>query len=81
MRLRTVSIATLATAFMLTAAAPAAAGPASVTPLVKTTGSSPFASCTVGAPGTNYVNAEVEPFIAVNPTDPRNLIGVVQQDR
>jgi len=42
---------------------------------------SPFASCTVGGPGTNYPNAEVEPFVAVNPTDPSNVIGVYQQDR
>jgi hypothetical protein len=27
------------------------------------------------------VNAEIEPFVAVNPTNARNLIGVVQQDR
>jgi hypothetical protein len=50
-------------------------------PLTLTSGPSPFASCTVGGPGTVYVNAEVEPWIAVNPTEPQNLIGVVQQDR
>src|SRR6266516_556021 len=44
-------------------------------------GPSPFASCTIGGPGTNYVNAEVEPRVAVNPTDPSNIVGVVQQDR
>src|SRR2546428_13987186 len=42
---------------------------------------SPFASCTIGGPGTNYVNAEVEPRVAVNPTDPSNIVGVFQQDR
>lgn len=78
MRLRTVSVAMLTVAFTLFAAT---AGLGAVTPLVKTSGPSPFASCTVGAPGTNYVNAEVEPFIAVNPANPSNLIGVVQQDR
>jgi hypothetical protein len=44
-------------------------------------GPSPFASCTVGGPGTVYVNAEVEPRVAVNPTDPSNIVGVFQQDR
>ena len=32
-------------------------------------------------PGTLYANAEVEPHIAVNPTNPNNLIGTWQQDR
>src|ERR671934_1367861 len=53
----------------------AAAGPVDVS------GLSPFASCTVGGPGTNFVNSEVEPFVAVNPTDPNNIVGVFQQDR
>src|SRR5919201_1082638 len=55
--------------------APAATGPIDVS------GLSPFASCTVGGPGTNYVNSEVEPFVAVNPANPSNLVGVFQQDR
>jgi hypothetical protein len=29
----------------------------------------------------NYVNTELEPWVAVNPTDPSNIIGVCQQDR
>src|SRR5439155_25594710 len=29
----------------------------------------------------NFVNAEVEPFVAVNPTNPNNVVGVFQQDR
>nr|WP_311528962.1 sialidase family protein [uncultured Ralstonia sp.] len=44
-------------------------------------GPSPFALCTVGGPGTNYVNAEVEPYVAVNPANLTNYIGVWQQDR
>ncbi len=54
---------------------------ASVGPLVTVSGPSPFASCTIGGPGTNYVNAEVEPYVAVNPTNLNNIIGVWQQDR
>lgn len=45
--------------------------------------SSPFAAGCEGAPisSTLYVNAEVEPFVAVNPANTANLIGVWQQDR
>jgi hypothetical protein len=35
----------------------------------------------VGASGTLYQNAEVEPMLAVDPTNASNLIGVWQQDR
>jgi hypothetical protein len=59
----------------------AAAGTYTAGPLVLASGPSPFAGCTTGLapgnpPGTNYVNAEVEPFIAVNPTNPNNLVAV-----
>ena len=56
---------------------------AAVGPLVLTSGVSPFAACTIGGPGTNYVNAEVEPWVAVNPNpeSANNIIGVYQQDR
>jgi hypothetical protein len=53
----------------------AASGP------VDASGLSPFAGCTFGAPGTNYPNSEVEPFVAVNPAHPSNIVGVFQQDR
>ena len=47
---------------------------------------SPFAGCTDGQsagppPGQVFVNAEVEPWLAVNPTNTANLVGVWQQDR
>jgi hypothetical protein len=65
---------------------PTAARAAGVGPLSLASGPSPFAACTTGLdpgspPGTNYVNAEVEPFVAVNPANPANVIGVFQQDR
>jgi hypothetical protein len=49
-------------------------------------GPSPYASCSnANQPGTNYLNAEVEPQVAVNPptvgTSNVNVIGVWQQDR
>jgi hypothetical protein len=68
------------------AALPASAYPLAAGPEVPASGPSPFAGCPVGAapgddPGTVYPNTEVEPFVAVNPTDPDNVIGVFQQDR
>src|SRR5437016_4205261 len=62
-------------AFAVAGLALAASGPVDVS------GLSPFAACTVGGPGTNYVNSEVEPFVAVNPANPSNIVGVFQQDR
>src|SRR5213593_2349735 len=53
----------------------AASGPVDVS------GLSPFAACTIGGPGTNFVNSEVEPFVSVNPANPSNIVGVFQQDR
>ena len=54
-----------------------------VSPLVLVSGPSPYASCTIGdtSSSTNSVNAEVEPYVAVNPTNHSNIIGVWQQDR
>jgi hypothetical protein len=56
-------------------------------PAVNASGPSPFLGCTFGvdpnapAPEVVYDNTEVEPFVAVNPTDNNNIIGVFQQDR
>jgi hypothetical protein len=75
-------------ALALALAAPAAAQPASVGPLSLASGPSPFAGCTdPGAldpgspPGTNYINAEDEPFVAVDPANAANVIAAFQQDR
>jgi hypothetical protein len=58
---------------------------ASGVPSPPANGNSPFAGCDISGfliPGeTNYLNSELEPFVAVNPTDPDNIIGVYQQDR
>lgn len=51
-------------------------------PLETVSGASPYASCVnAGEPGRVYVNAEVEPYIAINPASNTNHIGVWQQDR
>lgn len=62
---------------------PAVADSFSVAPLVLVSGPSPFTPGCNGAPqnGTNYPNSEVEPWVAVNPANPDNIIGVWQQDR
>src|SRR3954469_1019520 len=46
-------------------------------------GASLFAANCNGVPqnGTNYRNAEVEPYVDLNPVRPQNLVGVYQQDR
>ncbi|HEX6555491.1 MAG TPA: sialidase family protein [Ktedonobacteraceae bacterium] len=42
----------------------------------------PYAGCSnAGQPGTIYSDAEVEPWVAVNPANSKNIIGVWQQDR
>src|SRR5437867_10846053 len=87
--------AALASALLIVVplALPASAGPftttavhqVSGTPSPPASGDSPFASCDISGfliPGeTNYVNTELEPWVAVNPTDSANIIGVYQQDR
>jgi BNR repeat-like domain len=52
-------------------------------PQVVVSTESPYQANCNGAPqtGTNFRNSEVEPFVAVNPTQRRNRIGVWQQDR
>ena len=72
--------ALLAALLVSAAAAPATAA---VDPLTRVSGPSPFAAGCEGAPqtGTVFRNAEVEPWVDVNLTDPNNLIGDWQQDR
>jgi len=59
----------------------AAASPFTAGPLSLASAPSPFSSCPIGGPGTNYPNTEIEPWIDVNPTNANNIIGVYQQDR
>ncbi len=63
---------------------PATAGPGSVGADLKVSGGSGLTSCTAGASAgfsQPYDNSEVEPNVAVNPTNPNEIIGVSQQDR
>jgi hypothetical protein len=52
-------------------------------PLVQVSSSTPFTNFgdIAGQSGTIYLNSEVEPRIAVDPTNPLHLVGVYQQDR
>jgi hypothetical protein len=83
---RVLFTALASSALTVVTALPAGAYPLAVGTPVPASGPSPFAGCPVGAapgndPGTVYPSTEVEPFVAVNPTDPNNVIGVFQQDR
>src|SRR3954469_22396793 len=80
---RNVLLALAVTAGVCAFSAGASAGTFTVAPLTLASGPSPFAGCTVGgAPGSVlYPNAEEEPWVDVNPTNPQNLIAVWQQDR
>ncbi len=64
-----------AAALLATGVAGANSGPPPVS------GADPYASCTAGAPGFSYPSTEVEPFVAVNPANSSNIVGVYQQDR
>ena len=52
-------------------------------PQFRVSGTSPLAAGCDGAPafGTLYVNAEVEPMVALNPRNANHVVGVWQQDR
>jgi BNR repeat-like domain/Repeat of unknown function (DUF5648) len=49
--------------------------------VVKVSDTTPFAAGCAPLNGTLYTNSEVEPYLAINPMNPQNLIGVFQQDR
>jgi len=74
----------LAAAILPSAVAVVLANPALASGPVQVSGAtSPYAACIPAAtqPGRNYLNAEVEPQIAVNPANPQNIIGQWHQDR
>jgi hypothetical protein len=84
---RVLSVALGSSFLLVTTALPAGAYSFGAgTPVAASAAVSPFVGCTIGAgpfdpPSVNYPNTEVEPFVAVNPTDADNLIGVFQEDR
>jgi len=79
-------ILTFATILALMITQEVSASGFNVAPLTVISGPSPFAGCpNIGGlgnpPGTNYLNAEEEPWVAVNPANPNNIVAVWQQDR
>jgi hypothetical protein len=66
---------------MLSFAQAASAGTFGASPPLDITAGDPYAACPPIGAGTNYPDAEVEPFVGVNPTDPLNIVAVYQQDR
>src|SRR5690242_11787453 len=54
-------------------------------PLTKVSDGDPFAGCTADKvakqPGINYPNTEIEPWIAANPANPKDVLAGWQQDR
>src|SRR6266511_482635 len=59
----------------------AAAGSSDTGPLVQVSGPSPFADCPPADLDAVLPKGEVEPYVAVNPTNPANIVGVWMQDR
>ena len=57
--------------------------PPQLDPQFRITGTSPFApGCDAAPPaGTLWLNAEVEPHVAINPSNPNHLVAAWQQDR
>ena len=81
MQLRRPIFVLAAVGALLLSAGTTTASPLTASPLVLASSPSPFSGCTVGGPGVNNPNTEVEPWLAVNPANPNNVIGVYQQDR
>jgi hypothetical protein len=64
------------------APAPVPAPPSIADSEVRISAGTPFApDCSGTTAGIEYRNAEVEPYVAINPVDPDNLIATWQQDR
>ena len=77
--------AALSLLLILLPATAASAGPYATTSVSQASSSSPFSSCDISGflfPGEiKWLNSEVEPWVAVNPRNALNIIGVYQQDR
>jgi BNR repeat-like domain len=85
---RSKSTWTLTAVLLLSASLVACGGGGSTQPTKKeqatlVSGPSPFpAGCQQASnPGTNYENAEVESWLAIDPTNSAHLVGIFQQDR
>ena len=59
----------------------AGAAPLTATPPVDVTAGNPLVGCPPDGFGINFADAEVEPWVDVNPTDSTNIVAIYQQDR
>ena len=67
-------IPTAVVAVMLALVASASAGPFSALAPIDISAGDPYAACPPIGAGVNYPDAEVEPFVDVNPTGPANIV-------
>ena len=83
LHLAAASIAALALAAIAMAGTLTAGTPVQVpdSPLAATPACAPVVARSTAAGSVNYPGAEVEPYVAVDPTNPAHLIGAFQQDR
>jgi hypothetical protein len=86
MRLQVALVAALATAAASAAPAPGATTYTPGSPVTASTPTSPFVDPCPAQPNesanqVNYTDTEVEPLVAVNPTNQDNVLGVYQEDR
>jgi hypothetical protein len=66
---------------VLALAAPASAGPYTASAPLDISAGNPLAACPPDGFGTNFPDAEVEPWVEVNPTNEDNIVAIYQQDR
>lgn len=84
MRTRTrASLVATAAAFLLVTTVGSSAASSDSGPVHLVSPGDPYAACDIGGDGTgtNYPSAEDEPYVTVSPRDPRNAVGIFQQDR
>ncbi|GHD90974.1 sialidase family protein [Streptomyces naganishii] len=72
-----------AAAFLLVTTVGSSAASSDSGPVHLVSPGDPYAACDIGGDGTgtNYPSAEDEPYVTVSPRDPRNAVGIFQQDR
>jgi hypothetical protein len=84
--MRVVAAAAVLVGLSMVGAGAASASSFGVGPLVQVSGASPIPAGCIGdgdAPATsvNFYNSEVEPWLAVDPSNPLHMVGAWQQDR
>ncbi|MGW0883119.1 sialidase family protein [Streptomyces sp. NPDC002671] len=77
------SFVATAAALLLVATAGSSAASGDSQPVHLVSPTDPYADCDISGDGTgtNYLSAEDEPYVTVSPRDPRNAVGIFQQDR